>query len=58
MADNIIKVPLGPALNLSDEELDRLAEITQLDIMLVNAKWVEIAPSWAKNLLLAEEENA
>ena len=45
---------LGPALVLTDEDLDRLAEITEEDVIHANISWVALSSRWAKNLLLAE----
>ena len=45
---------LGSALVLTDEDLDRLAEITEEDVVQTNISWTSFASRWAKNLLLAE----
>ena len=46
---------LGPALVLTDEELEELAEIDDEDILRVNAKWRKWVDRWAANLLLASQ---
>ncbi len=48
------RIPLGPTLELTENELTAAAEITSLDIKAVNSAWVTAAPKWAINLLLAE----
>jgi hypothetical protein len=48
------KVPLGKPLDLSDEDLDELAEITPADIVEAQSRWREDAPAEFKNLLDAE----
>lgn len=48
---------VGPALNLTDEQLDQLAEITEEDILETNRLWSASVPQWAVNLLLAEQVN-
>jgi hypothetical protein len=45
---------LGKALALTDEDLDRLAEVTEEDILKTNNRWVQVSSRWAKNLLVAE----
>ena len=45
---------LGSALVLTDEDLDRLAEIKEEDVINTNIAWTSFASRWAKNLLLAE----
>ncbi len=45
---------LGPALNLTDKELDEAAEITEEDILKAQERWVKTVGGWAKNLLIAE----
>lgn len=46
---------MGPSLNLSDEELDRLAEITEADIIATQREWERAVERWAVNLLLVKE---
>ena len=46
---------LGKSLNLTNKQLDELAEITSEDIERVNDKWVKAVPSIIKNLLVAEK---
>lgn len=55
MADEPVK-PRGKALHLTDEELTRLAEITDEDIARTNERWQKYANRWARNLLLAEAD--
>ena len=45
---------LGPPLNLTNDQLDELAEITEEDILRVNEKWQKTVPSVIRNLLVAE----
>ena len=45
---------LGKPLNLTNKQLDELAEITEEDILRVNKKWQKANPSITKNLLVAE----
>ena len=47
---------LGKSLNLTNKQLDKLAEITEEDIARVNEKWTKAVPSIIKNLLNAEKE--
>ena len=54
MADKA-KVPLGKPLDLTDEELDILAQITPEDIEAAKKLWRKAAPAEFKNLLDAEE---
>lgn len=49
------KVPLGKPLELTEEELDALAEITPEDIEAAKRLWRKAAPAEFKNLLDAEE---
>lgn len=49
------KVPLGKPLQLTDEELDILAEVTPEDIEKAKKFWRKNAPAKFKNLLDAEE---
>lgn len=51
MAD---KIPLGKPLELTDEELDLLAEITEEDIQNARRLWIESVPDEIKGLLDAE----
>jgi len=44
----------GPALDLTDEDLERLAEITEQDILTTQQRWARLTDQWATNLLLAE----
>jgi len=43
-------------LNLSDEDLDRLAEITEQDIVIANSFAIKALDPRYKNLLLAESQ--
>ena len=45
---------LGPPLNLTNDQLDELAEITEEDILRVNEKWQKTVSSVIRNLLVAE----
>ena len=54
MADKA-KVPLGKPLQLTDEELDILAQITPEDIEAAKKLWRKAAPAEFKRLLDAEE---
>jgi len=45
---------LGKALALTDEDLDKLAEVTEEDILETNNRWVQVSSRWAKNLLVAK----
>lgn len=45
---------LGQKLQLTEADLDELAEITEEDIERTNELWIQFADTWAKNLLLAE----
>lgn len=47
-------VPKGKPLDLTDAELDRLAEVTDEDIERTFEKWQKYAPRWARNILVAE----
>ena len=47
---------LGKALNLTNKQLDELAEITEEDIERVNELWQKTVSSVAKNLLVAEQK--
>jgi hypothetical protein len=47
---------LGQPLDLSDEDLDRMSEITETDILKTEQAWERAVPAWAKNLLLAESQ--
>lgn len=47
---------LGKPLNLTNDELDQLAEITEEDIQRANERWQKTVRAWARNLLLAEPE--
>lgn len=47
---------LGKPLNLTNAQLDELAEITDEDIERVNRRWQKVVPSAIKNLLVAENE--
>jgi hypothetical protein len=53
MADPKI-VPLGKPLELSDEQLDQLAEVTPTDIEKAKVFWRTHAPEEFKTLLDAE----
>lgn len=46
----------GPALKLTNDELDKLAEITEEDVELVNKEWKRAVPAWARNLLVANAD--
>ena len=48
---------LGKPLELTNEEIAELAEITDEDVTRVNADWMRIVPSAIKNLLLAEHND-
>lgn len=48
--------PKGKPLDLTDEDLDALAEITEADILRAQQRWQRSADPQYKNLLLAEEE--
>ena len=48
-------VPLGKPLELTDDELDQLAEVTEEDIKAAQKFWRQEAPAEYKNLLDAEE---
>jgi hypothetical protein len=49
------RVPLGPALDWSDEELDQLAHISAADVRAAVALWRNEAPPETKLLLDAQE---
>ena len=49
------KTPLGKPLELTDEELEQLAEVTEEDIEIAKKFWRKEAPAEFKNLLDAEE---
>lgn len=49
------KVPRGKALNWTDEDLDRLSQVTPEDIQQAAARWREAASPQYQNLLDAEE---
>jgi len=48
------KVPLGKPLELTDEELDLLAEVTEEDIKNARRLWIKSVPDEIKDLLDAE----
>ena len=48
-------VPLGKPLPLTDNDLDRLAEVTDADIERAAALWRQTVPDEFKDLLDAEE---
>lgn len=49
------KIPLGPAIDWTDEEIERLAEVTAADIQAAQIRWRDTSgPLW-KNLLDAED---
>lgn len=50
------RVPLGKGLGWTEEDIDRLAEITPQDIEEAKAAWRRDAPPWARELLDATEE--
>ena len=52
MAD---KVPLGKPLQLTDEELDLLAEVTEEDIAAARRLWIQSVPAEIKSLLDVQE---
>jgi len=55
MADPIKKrVPLGTPLQLTDEQLDQLSEVTPIDIAKAQAFWRVNAPAEFKTLLDAQ----
>ena len=45
------KVPLGKPLELTDEELDALVEITEEDIQAARRLWIESVDDEIKGLL-------
>ena len=47
-------VPLGKPLELTDEELDILAEVTEEDIAEARRRWKKVVPAEIKSLLDAE----
>ena len=47
---------LGKPLNLTNKQLEKLAEVTTEDVERVNKKWVFLSVSVLKNLLIAEKE--
>ena len=57
-------VPLGKPLQLTDEQLDQAAEVTQDDIQRARALWKQAAPKEFKTLLeavdvdIVEDSNA
>ncbi len=55
MAEN--RVPLGKPLDLSDEELDDLSEISPQDIAEAQAAWRRDAPPEFRDLLDAKPED-
>lgn len=48
------KVPLGKPLDLTDEQLDQLAEVTPADIEKAKVFWRTHAPEKFRDLLDAE----
>ena len=48
------KIPLGKPLELTDEQLDQLAEVTPADIEKTKVFWRTHAPEKFKDLLDAE----
>jgi hypothetical protein len=48
-------VPLGKPLQLTDEELDELAKVTEEDIQNARRLWIESVPDEIKDLLDATE---
>ena len=51
------KVPLGKTLELTEEEIEFFAEVTEEDIIQTQNAWRLTVSMWAKNLLLATEES-
>jgi hypothetical protein len=51
------RVPLGPDLDWSDEEIDQLAHISAADVRAAVALWRNEAPREMKLLLDAEEQD-
>lgn len=51
------RIPLGPALDWSDEELDQLAQISAADVRAAVALWRNEAPREMKLLLDSQEVN-
>ena len=48
--------PKGEPLDLTDEDLDALAEITEADILRAQQRWQRSVDKRYKNLLLADED--
>jgi hypothetical protein len=48
-------VPLGKPLELTDEELDILAEVTEEDIAAARKLWIKSVPADIKSLLDVQE---
>ena len=42
---------LGPPLDLSDDDLDALSQITLADVKKATALWHALAPAWATDLI-------
>lgn len=47
---------VGPSLRLSDADLDRLAQVDELDVLRVEQRWERVVKAWATNLLLTDVE--
>jgi hypothetical protein len=54
MPDQKKKVPLGKPLELTDEQLDALAQVTPADIEKAKVAWRSNAPEKFKTLLDAQ----
>lgn len=48
------KIPMGKPLELTDEELDILAQVTEEDIAEARRRWIKVVPAEIKSLLDAE----
>lgn len=44
-------IPMGKPLQLTDDELDQLAEVTEEDIQAARKLWIESVPDEIKGLL-------
>jgi hypothetical protein len=47
---------LGPALDLTDEQIDRAAEATAVDVAAARSLWIRAAPKPLRDLLDARRD--
>lgn len=54
--DRALRKKLGPALKLSDDGLQRAAEVSEIDLASAEVYWDALAPPEARGLLSAKPE--